>query len=206
MNSEFSRNTVEQADSIPRTGDHVCPWWVGYLLASPVRRLVENPDQILIPHVAPGMTAVDLGCAMGFHSIPLARLVGPTGRVVCVDVQERMLAALRRRARRRGLHEVIETRVCTQDSLSLDDLRGRADIALAFHVVHESQNPSSFLAGCYSTLRPGGRLILVEPLAHVTHDDRKGIFDLAVSCGFHKLTDLALRRSDGVVFEKPGDS
>ncbi len=73
---------------------NVCPHWVGYLLASPLRRLFQNPHKILGPYVEAGMTALDIGCAMGFFSLPLARMVGETGKIVCVDVQEKMLSSL----------------------------------------------------------------------------------------------------------------
>jgi 2-polyprenyl-3-methyl-5-hydroxy-6-metoxy-1,4-benzoquinol methylase len=185
------------------TGGHVCPWWVGYFLASPLRRLVENPDKILSPHVRPGMTVLDLGCAMGYFSLPLARMVGPSGRVVCVDVQERMIRALRRRARRKGLGDRIDARACSQDDLNLDDVRGRADVAVAFHVVHESSHPDRFFADCLSALRPGGKLILVEPMAHVSGAKRERIFELAGAAGFVKRGDLDLRRSRGAIFVKP---
>ena len=87
----WGKGRVDEIEESPR-GHHVCPWWVGYLIASPLRKLGENPDTILAPLVEPGMTTVDIGCAMGFFSLPLARMVGGSGRVVCVDVQERMLA------------------------------------------------------------------------------------------------------------------
>ena len=57
---------------------HVCPFWVGYLLLSPVRKLITNPDRILEPYVRSGMTVMDAGTAMGFFSLPLAELVGVT--------------------------------------------------------------------------------------------------------------------------------
>jgi 2-polyprenyl-3-methyl-5-hydroxy-6-metoxy-1,4-benzoquinol methylase len=56
--------------------EHVCPFWVGYLLLSPVRKLITNPDRILRPYVKPGMRVLDAGTAMGFFSLPLARAVG----------------------------------------------------------------------------------------------------------------------------------
>ena len=71
---------------------HVCPFWVGYLLLSPVRKLLTNPDRILEPYIRSGMTVLDAGTAMGFFSLPIARLVGESGHVVCVDLQERMVA------------------------------------------------------------------------------------------------------------------
>jgi len=56
--------------------ERICPVWVGYLLASPVRKLFENPKKILGEYIKEGMTVLDLGSAMGFFSIPAARLVG----------------------------------------------------------------------------------------------------------------------------------
>jgi len=76
---------------------HVCPWWLGPLLASPVRKLVQDPARILAPHVREGMTVLEPGPGMGFFTIELARRVGPRGRVIAVELQPRMLAGLRRR-------------------------------------------------------------------------------------------------------------
>lgn len=82
---------------------HVCPWWIGYFLASPIRRISFDPRKILAPFVSEGMTVLEPGPGMGFFTLELARAVGPKGRVVAVDVQAKMLAALERRARRAGL-------------------------------------------------------------------------------------------------------
>ena len=74
----------------------VCPWWLGYLLASPLRRLLQDPVEIVKPYVEEGMTVLDVGCGMGFFSLPLANLVGEKGRVVCIDLQEKMIKGLLR--------------------------------------------------------------------------------------------------------------
>ena len=66
---------------------HVCPFFMGYLLLNPLRKLLENPDRLLGPFVRPGMTVLEPGCAMGFFTLPLARMVGATGRVIAVDIQ-----------------------------------------------------------------------------------------------------------------------
>ena len=68
----------------------ICPWWLGYALASPLRRLMHDPRAILSPLVVEGMTVVEPGPGMGFFTLELARLVGPRGRVVAIDVQPRM--------------------------------------------------------------------------------------------------------------------
>ena len=74
--------------------DRVCPVWVGYLLVSPLRRLFHNPEKILGPYVREGMKVLDVGCAMGFFWLPLAGMIGQTGKVVCIDMQERMITSL----------------------------------------------------------------------------------------------------------------
>ena len=69
---------------------------------------------------------------MGFFSLPLARLVGPDGAVVCVDMQEKMLHRLEARARKAGVDGPIRPVVCSQDSLGLEDWSGTVDFALLF--------------------------------------------------------------------------
>jgi SAM-dependent methyltransferase len=187
----------------PRTGQHLCPVWAGWLIASPIRRLVEDPVRRLASHVRPGTIALDLGCAMGFFSLPLARLVGPAGRVICVDVQEKMIEVLRRRARRRRLEDRIEVRIARGGSLPLEDLAGRADFALAWHVVHEARDAHRFLADAFTALRPGGRLLLSEPRGHVRDGDRAAIFALAEYVGFRAIECAEERSSDVALLERP---
>jgi len=90
----------------------VCPYWVGYLLISPLRRLFHNPEEILSPFVTTGMTVLDIGAAMGFFTLPLAGMVGPNGKVVSVDVQEKMLRSLQKRALKSKVRWVILSRLC----------------------------------------------------------------------------------------------
>ena len=41
---------------------HVCPWWMGYFIDNPLRRLLHNPEKTPGGHVKPGMTVMDVGC------------------------------------------------------------------------------------------------------------------------------------------------
>ena len=100
---------------------HVCPWWLGYLLASPLRRLLQDPAKILAPYIREGMTVLEPGPGMGFFTLELARLVGAGGRVIAVDVQPKMLDRLKRRAGTAGVSERVHARVCSSDSLGLAD-------------------------------------------------------------------------------------
>lgn len=201
MDDASNVKTDASRDAAPRD-HHVCPVWIGHLLASPLRRLVENPRTILSPHVTPGSIAVDVGCAMGFFSFELARLVGSTGRVICLDVQQKMLDGLVRRARRKGLADVVEPRLCSQDGLGLEDLAGKADLVLAFHVVHETSHPERFLRDCADALRTGGRMLVAEPRGHVAESDFQQVIAAAGELGLAQLSEGVARKSHSAVLEK----
>ena len=58
---------------------------------------------MLAPYVKEGMIVIDIGCGMAFFSIGMARLVGEQGLVISVDLQQKMLEVLERRAKKRVL-------------------------------------------------------------------------------------------------------
>jgi ubiquinone/menaquinone biosynthesis C-methylase UbiE len=162
----------------------VCPWWLGYLLAIPLRRLWQNPVKIVGPFVREGMTVLEPGCGMGFFTLDLARMVGPTGRVVVVDVQQRMLAGLKRRAMRAGLAERIDARLVEDGRLGVDDLRGKVHFALAFAMVHEVPDRTRFLTDVYHALAPGARLLVAEPRGHVPDASFRAMLNAAEQIGY----------------------
>lgn len=181
----------------------VCPWWLGPLLASPIRRLLESPERLLRPFVMPGMTVIEPGCGMGFFSLMLARLVGPGGRVVCVDLQPRMIAGLRRRARRAGLQDRIRASVCPPGDLCLADVAVAADVAVVIHMLHEVPDQARLLADLHAALRPGGTLVILEPKGHVSHARFAASIDLAVRAGFRETDRTIAGHGPGAVLEKP---
>lgn len=181
---------------------HICPVWVGYLMASPLRRLLQNPETMLKPYVEPGMTVLDIGSAMGFFSLPLARMVGSSGHVVSIDVQEPMIRALDRRLAKAKLTARVETRLCDPDHLGIHDLAGSVDLALAFYVVHEAASPSRLLSEIHAALKPGGRLLLSEPRGHVSSSEFEEATATATGAGFSVVDRPSLRRSYTALFEK----
>jgi 2-polyprenyl-3-methyl-5-hydroxy-6-metoxy-1,4-benzoquinol methylase len=167
--------------------EHLCPVWVGHLLASPLRKLFNNPKKTLGQHVIDGMTALDIGCAMGFFSLPLAEMVGAKGKVICIDLQERMIEVLEKRARKSGLSERIQTHLCGKDSLGLEELTGTIDFALAFAVVHEVPDAGSFLSEIHKAIKPGGKILVAEPRGHVSESNFHATVSLAVQKGFNEV-------------------
>jgi uncharacterized membrane protein YphA (DoxX/SURF4 family) len=73
---------------------HVCPWWGGYFIDNPLRRLIHDFETILGPYVKPGMTVLDVGCGMGFFSIGMALIVGLLTRLASLGIATNMVVAL----------------------------------------------------------------------------------------------------------------
>lgn len=182
--------------------EHVCPFWIGYLLASPVRKLFHDPMKILEPHVKKDMKALDFGCAMGFFTLPLARLVAPKGKVFCVDVQEKMIRSLEKRARSAGLMDRIETRLCSKDTLGLNGLEGEIDFALLFYVVHEIPDPLKALSEISRALKPNARLLVTEPKGHVSAEDFEKTIAIVEGQGFKVEERPRIVRSRCALFSK----
>lgn len=169
--------------------DRVCPWWLGYALLNPLRRLFQSPESIVGPFVEPGMVVLEPGPGMGYFTLELARRVGPRGRVHAVDVQQRMLDGLERRLRRAGLADRVQTRLAEPDGLGVGDLRGTVDLALALWVVHEVPDQAAFFGELAAALKPGGRALVVEPRGHVSRADFDRTLAIARAAGLEVLSD-----------------
>jgi ubiquinone/menaquinone biosynthesis C-methylase UbiE len=180
------------------------PWWAGYILLFPARRLLQDPRKILSPYVSEGMTVLEPGPAMGFFTLELARLVGPSGRVVAVDIQPRMLKTLGRRARRASLADRIETRLATAERLGLRGLEGKVDFCFACAMVHEVDDQEGFFREIFQSVKPGGRLLVTEPVGHVRREDFEATAALAKKAGFLSLSEPKIRASRSVIFGKNG--
>jgi len=179
----------------------VCPWWLGYFLASPIRRLFENPADVVAPYVRAGMTVLEPGPGMGFFTLELARLVGPSGRVIAIDVQPRMLAGLKRRAAKAGLTSRIDARLAAPDSLGIADV-SQVDFVLVFAVVHELPTPESFFIEVARAIKPGGNLLLAEPRGHVKPTLFERELQQAARAGLAATAHPSIRRCHAALLTK----
>lgn len=180
---------------------HVCPWWLGYFLISPFRKLSSgDPERLLSPYLRDGMTILEPGPGMGFFTLPMARVVGPSGRVFVVDIQPKMLASLRRRAIKAGVDSRIETRLVQPDSLDVSDLAAKVDFVLAVAMVHELPNPDSFFREAAAAMKPGAKLLLAEPPGHVNQARWDDEIAAALGAGLHREPPIAIRHSLAALF------
>jgi ubiquinone/menaquinone biosynthesis C-methylase UbiE len=109
--------------------------------------------------VKPGMTVCDMGCGNGYHTLRLAKMVGPEGKVLGVDIQREMLQFLTERAEKEGIDNVTPIHGSAIDPQLPE---GTVDLILCVDVYHEFSHPEHMLAAMRKSLARGGRLVLVE--------------------------------------------
>lgn len=180
----------------------VCPWWLGYWLISPLRKYGQNPHNILAPYVREGMRVLEPGPGMGFFTLELARLVGPWGRVIAVDVQPKMIDGLKRRAAKAGLLDRVDARVPPADSMGIADLQGSVDFTLAFAVVHEFPDAGRFFVEVAAASKPGATILLAEPSGHVKAAAFDSELEAAAAAGLGLVDRPSIRRSHSALLKK----
>jgi ubiquinone/menaquinone biosynthesis C-methylase UbiE len=179
--------------------NHVCPWWLCFTFDNLLRRLVQNPEKIIESYVHSGDTVLDVGPGMGYLSIPLAKIVGENGKVFAADVQEKMLNALQKRAKRAGVEKRITLHLCKKDSLGLNI---KFDFALAFWMIHEVPEQESFFKEIRSLLKPNGNLLISEPTIHVTKAMYEETVKKAIRAGFTLKSNPKIFLSRSALFSK----
>ena len=154
-------------------------------LDSRLRRFIYRPDRLAERYVKPGNRVLDFGCGPGFFTREFAKVVGDTGTVIAVDLQEEMLQLLRERLGPEGLLPHIRTHRCEPDSVGLSpELDGSIDVAFAIFVVHEVPDPGKLFREIAALLVPGGLLFLSEPPFVVSGGEFRDTLSRAEAAGF----------------------
>jgi len=152
------------------------------LLLQPTRRFVQPVRQTLEWFgLRPGETVLELGPGPGYFTPEAARMVGPEGRVLCLDLQPGMLELLRTRLRER---EVTNAHLVAADATRLPLADHSVDAAFLVAVLGEVPDRPAALVELRRVLRPGGRLSFVETLGDPDYVFVDTMKDLCRACGF----------------------
>lgn len=176
---------------------HICPWWLCFTFDNPLRRLLQNPQAIIRPYVHPGDRILDIGPGMGYFTIPMAKMVGETGKVIAADIQPPMLEHLMRRAQKKHVHRRVEPIVVNGEDLCFS---GVADFVLAFWMVHEAPDQLKLLRQIRAALKRNGRFLLAEPIIHVRKQAFHTSVELAEKAGLEPIALPRIFLSRAVVF------
>jgi SAM-dependent methyltransferase len=172
----------------------------------------EAPDVALnVLKIPKGATVADIGAGSGYLTVRLAARVGPTGRVFANDVQPQMLTMLARRLSDRKITNV------TLVEGTFDDPKlppASIDLALMVDVYHEFSQPQAMLRRLRESLKPGGRLVLLEyrkedPTVPIKPEHKMSVAEAKVEVEAEGFTlskvDEALPRQHILIFTvRPG--
>jgi ubiquinone/menaquinone biosynthesis C-methylase UbiE len=178
---------------------HVCPCWLCFTFDNIFRKLFQNPERILKPYIIKGSTVLDIGPGIGYFTIPLAKLVGETGKVVAADIQQNMLDGIRHRAIRAGVIDVIKLHRSMPDKIGINE---DIDFCLAFWMVHEVNNRTRFFGEIVSRLKKDGLLLLAEPKLHVSVNDFSKTLDIVESVGLSIIDKPKISLSQSALLKK----
>jgi ubiquinone/menaquinone biosynthesis C-methylase UbiE len=147
----------------PVSGRRIAPvmGWQGAEWLERDKRIDEEaPDEaIRLLQIASGASVADIGAGSGYMTVRLADKVGPTGRVYANDVQPQMIEILRRRLESKKITNV----VLVQGEVDDPKLPAATmDVALMVDVYHELSQPQLMLRHIRESLKPAGRLVLLE--------------------------------------------
>jgi len=129
-------------------------------LVRPEREAEEQPEKALDAlNLKPGMVVADIGAGVGYMSLRLAKRVGPSGEVYANDLQPEMLAKLRENASHAKINNVMTVLGDVTDPKLPANIM---DLVLLVDVYHEFSQPQQMLRKIRETLKPDGRLVLLE--------------------------------------------
>jgi ubiquinone/menaquinone biosynthesis C-methylase UbiE len=120
----------------------------------------EQPDKAIVElNLKPGMFVGDVGAGTGFYSLRIAKVIGPDGKVYANDIQPGMLDRLNANAAAQHIANVVTILGTESDPKLPPD---KLDLVILVDVYHEFSRPQRMLDRIRESLKPNGRLVLLE--------------------------------------------
>jgi ubiquinone/menaquinone biosynthesis C-methylase UbiE len=179
-----------------------CPVWLRWLVELDNPFAKTNRAAVIAEHLGlrPGMTVLDIGCGPGRVTIPVARAVGPQGKVVAIDLQEGMLARAREKALAADLTNIRFMRAGAGEG---QFAHTAADRALLVTVLGEIPDQHAALREIYDALVPGGILSVTEIIFDPHFQSRGTVSRLAAAVGFREAAFFGNRLAYTLNLERP---
>lgn len=147
----------------------------------------------------PGQTVIDIGCGVGYFSLPAAEIVGPNGEVYALDTVREMTDYLKAELEKNKVQNV---KVLNSTEYGFPIKEDLGDYLLMSMVLHEVEEKTEFLQEAYRTLKNSGKIVLIEwqkketeegpPLKHRIGPEQAKSYLKQV--GFQKLEVVDLNR------------
>jgi ubiquinone/menaquinone biosynthesis C-methylase UbiE len=152
-------------------------------LDRPEREAEEAPSLLIRAlKFKPGQVVADIGAGSGYLTLPIAKLVAPSGKVFAVEIQQEMLDIILSKGKETGIKNVVPI-LGTPSDPKLPP--SSCDLIFMVDVYHEFDHPYEMTAAMVRALKPGGRLVFVE---YRGEDPNVPIKEV------HKMTEKQVRR------------
>lgn len=153
-------------------------------LVSPLREFIMPVRRTLDRFgLRTGDTVLELGPGPGYYTPEASRMVGPSGRVLCLDLQPEMLAMLRPRLEERGVGNAFPV---AADALRLPLADASVDAAFLVTVLGEIPDRPGALRELHRVLKPDGALSFTETLTDPDYVSQRTLRDLCLTAGFEE--------------------
>ena len=176
------------------------PEFLANLIDNPLRRRIQPPSEMPLRHgIEPGMTVLEVGPGNGRYTLETARRVGPSGKVIAIDIEPKMIERVVRRAQTEAVAN-LEAKVANVYQLPFDE--GTFDAIYLITVISEIPEPERALREFYRVLAPAGTLAFSELLTDPDYPLAQTLMRLASHAGFRLKQKLGNFFSYTLVFEK----
>jgi ubiquinone/menaquinone biosynthesis C-methylase UbiE len=139
------------------------PSFIGAALDSWHRRKMEPPREVIERSgIKPGMQVLEIGCGSGAFTVDVARAVGETGKVYGLDIEEKMLAQLKKKLSRPENSDIKNIEMVNKSAYELPFEDGSMDVVYMVTVFQEIPDKNRSLAEIKRVLKPGGILAISE--------------------------------------------
>jgi len=124
-------------------------------------KFINPADVIALTGLKNGQTVADLGCGGGFYTLPAAKIVGSSGVVYAIDIQESKLAFTQSIAHQLGYTNITTIQANLEQQVA-EVADGSCDLVITASILHEIPHREPVFANAYRMLSTGGKLLVVE--------------------------------------------